>query len=971
MKSVKLIVFFALIVSLFSENEIEQSITPFTNLQKLSTQQKVSDCTQTISGKILNIETNLPIPSALVTLYLNGKEIKLVKVNSKGEFFTTLICDSNYKVKVSAYRYFNSTYKFKTSTKKNENLTKNILLEKECFQTLTGKITDALTKKIIDKATVTLYHDGEAITSLKTDSYGAYFFKIKCNTDYYIIANKLNFINDLFEFTASKNNGEVINHDFSIEPECIQTISGTILNKVTKEPISAQLKLYLNNVEVEAIQINNDGKYAIQFQCTTNYKIVASKPNYFDDSYNFLTDYIENKQPDYFHLKKDLFLEPNECFQIVSGKILEKNSKNIVPNSTVFLVFQNQEIKVFQTNNDGTYFFNVKCNSAYELKATKEGMLSKAINYKASSIKGENKIRNIYLDEKICKQIVNGTVFDKNTKLPLANTEVALFEGNQETNKSTTYSNGAFSFNINCNTNYKIVATKTDYNFNSVAFSTDNIRNTTLTKPLELIPLDCNQIVNGTVFDINTKLPLANTEITLFKGKQEANKSTTDSNGAFSFNINCNTNYKIVATKTDYNYNSVAFSTGNIRNAISTKHFELVPLDCNQILNGTVFDKNTKLPLANTEVTLFEGNQEIYKTTTVENGNYSFTIDCEVGYKIVAKNDQYELSSQNFTSTNEKNTINSINIWLNKKECNETVTGIIRDKVTKKPLPNTTISLYQNDKVIETYTVGNDGVYKFKLECSSTYKLTVFKNDYLETFKLRTVTKNNKTLILNIDIEPLACVQYINGVVKENITSNPAPNTIVVLLNNLKEIKRTLTDSNGTFYFEIECHGAYTVYTEKINYTKAQQNIFSSGKSGYPHKVDLLIEPIIQFKEKKGIKYIETKPIVFELDEYEIINEAKVELNKIIYNMNQHPTIKIEINYHTDSRGPDDYNLKLTKNRANATKDYLISKGISPDRIKANGYGETKLLNKCKNNVECSDAEHNINRRTEFIVIEK
>lgn len=112
------------------------------------------------------------------------------------------------------------------------------------------------------------------------------------------------------------------------------------------------------------------------------------------------------------------------------------------------------------------------------------------------------------------------------------------------------------------------------------------------------------------------------------------------------------------------------------------------------------------------------------------------------------------------------------------------------------------------------------------------------------------------------------------------------------------------------------CNETYTVYTEKINYTKAQQKRTSTGKSGGAHKIDFIIEPIIPFKEKNGIKYIETKPITFELDQYEIINDAKVELNKIIYNMNQNLAIKIEINYHTDSRSTDDYNLELTTNRA-------------------------------------------------------
>jgi len=61
--------------------------------------------------------------------------------------------------------------------------------------------------------------------------------------------------------------------------------------------------------------------------------------------------------------------------------------------------------------------------------------------------------------------------------------------------------------------------------------------------------------------------------------------------------------------------------------------------------------------------------------------------------------------------------------------------------------------------------------------------------------------------------------------------------------------------------------------------------------------------------------------------------------------------------------------MELTQKRADATKDYLILKGINPDRIKAVGYGETKLLNGCKNNVKCTDAEHAINRRAEFIIL--
>ena len=82
--------------------------------------------------------------------------------------------------------------------------------------------------------------------------------------------------------------------------------------------------------------------------------------------------------------------------------------------------------------------------------------------------------------------------------------------------------------------------------------------------------------------------------------------------------------------------------------------------------------------------------------------------------------------------------------------------------------------------------------------------------------------------------------------------------------------------------------------------------------------------------------------------------------------------IRIKIEAHTDSRGKDKYNLELSDKRAKSTRDYLISVGIDPERIlSAIGYGETRLLNKCSNGVKCTDEEHAVNRRSDFIIVEK
>jgi outer membrane protein OmpA-like peptidoglycan-associated protein len=92
---------------------------------------------------------------------------------------------------------------------------------------------------------------------------------------------------------------------------------------------------------------------------------------------------------------------------------------------------------------------------------------------------------------------------------------------------------------------------------------------------------------------------------------------------------------------------------------------------------------------------------------------------------------------------------------------------------------------------------------------------------------------------------------------------------------------------------------------------------------------------------------------------------AKI-LDKTIFVLKSNPAYDVEIGSHSDSRGSDLFNLQLSEKRAKAVLNYLISNHIERKRLLAKGYGETKLLNKCKNDVECEDSEHTINRRTEF-----
>ncbi len=106
------------------------------------------------------------------------------------------------------------------------------------------------------------------------------------------------------------------------------------------------------------------------------------------------------------------------------------------------------------------------------------------------------------------------------------------------------------------------------------------------------------------------------------------------------------------------------------------------------------------------------------------------------------------------------------------------------------------------------------------------------------------------------------------------------------------------------------------------------------------------------------------------LNSAKLNSAAKAEIDRVIIPiLKEKPNVKIELASHTDSRGSDEFNMELSQRRADAIKSYLISKGISADRIISKGYGETRLLNNCTNGVKCSERQHAVNRRTEYRIV--
>lgn len=209
----------------------------------------------------------------------------------------------------------------------------------------------------------------------------------------------------------------------------------------------------------------------------------------------------------------------------------------------------------------------------------------------------------------------------------------------------------------------------------------------------------------------------------------------------------------------------------------------------------------------------------------------------------------------------------------------------------------------------------------------------------------------------------------INGTVLNIETKTPLKRATVSLFDDSgNEISKLVTDELGIYEFTVDQDLSYYLKSTKMDFQGDDAYVQMHGRE--LHEQDLLLKPVAQ-EVTNGFDLAKLLNIViyFDFDKYHIRDDAKVELEKLVVALKEYPKLQVSIRSHTDSRATDQYNLRLSGNRAKATREYLVSRGISPTRLQAKGMGETELINHCSDGVICSESEHQKNRRSEFIIV--
>lgn len=310
-----------------------------------------------------------------------------------------------------------------------------------------------------------------------------------------------------------------------------------------------------------------------------------------------------------------------------------------------------------------------------------------------------------------------------------------------------------------------------------------------------------------------------------------------------------------------------------------------------------------------------------------------------------------------------------------------------------------------------TFTTADDGTVSFPVEAGAHYEVQVSNLGYANNsikldIPVNAQVGNEVCIPIHKGISTHESSMRIVGKTYNSSLDKPLPDVELTLTDIITgERSQAISSPNGTFSFGcipcgrdfiIEGYKKYFDGAEEFLTTASADCKLSSCSSGNQINVDLVLVTFhdrlnransrndllgdtgsqqavdignLNARDLKPGSRIALRNIYYDFNEHVIRSDAQNDLNNVVSLMLEYPSMEIELGSHTDSRASVEYNWALAQRRAESARQYLVEKGVDIRRITARGYGESELRNRCADFVKCSEAEHQLNRRTEVKII--
>lgn len=320
--------------------------------------------------------------------------------------------------------------------------------------------------------------------------------------------------------------------------------------------------------------------------------------------------------------------------------------------------------------------------------------------------------------------------------------------------------------------------------------------------------------------------------------------------------------------------------------------------------------------------------------------DFSFVLDSDTHHGYFASNRKGGKGADDIYEINEI-------LPLVVENCMQTISGIITDVDSKLPLDKARVSLQDaNKKEIESIFTSTDGRFSFSVACEKSYTVYASKEEFTTNSKFLKLYKDRKKVN-----DASMTLKSIAAIKKEELA----------IVEQKKKETMQLADKQKR-------EAAIVAEKAKIEKEMAAKKAIVEAEIKKKEKIATIVAAEKDIVKDKDRLLIKTDPIYFDYDLWYIRKESKPILNRVIELMKKYPEMVVEIGSHTDNRGNDTYNLELSTKRANSTREYFLSQGIPAKRIFAKGYGETVQIVKCNSSESCTEEQHELNRRSEFVI---
>lgn len=383
------------------------------------------------------------------------------------------------------------------------------------------------------------------------------------------------------------------------------------------------------------------------------------------------------------------------------------------------------------------------------------------------------------------------------------------------------------------------------------------------------------------------------------------------------------------------------------------------------------------------------GGLDVFAMIPKKDGSFKKLLN--VGGPINSTKDDFSLimNTDNLTgyvSSNRESGMGDDDIYgftlLKPLKVNLILKGLVTDKHSNDILPGAIVNLLDNEgTIVGTTTADANGMYEFGLEPELDYTLAVQKEDYFDngsTFSTKNLPDGKEELEENVNLEKDPGLS-LYALITDAKTDKPLEGVTVQVVDNMTGDKAEyVTTASGDYLRplmdkKLDDRGSYNFTISKEGFipkTLTYNTLFDhEGQYDVHADLDFTLDPMVE--DLRDL--IEINPINFDLGKWNIRQDAKIELDKIVVVMNKYPLMEVELGSHTDCRASKAFNRRLSDKRAKSSAAYIKSKITNPERIFGKGYGESILLNgcECEGSVksDCSEDEHEKNRRTEFKVI--